>query len=111
MMQIDDKFLRRMALLIAVNTVRNTVIEDYHAMEKITQSEMMVFNKEVANKLYTFLKLGMFNPKKEEQEKFMAALSLQYPHDWDAPTLDDSLLNSYNLVNSPDFDLSGILEN
>jgi hypothetical protein len=46
--------LKRLALLLTVNCVRNTVIEDYHAAGKLSDSEMKAFNQEVANKIYTF---------------------------------------------------------
>jgi hypothetical protein len=42
---------------MAVTCFRSTVIETYHAEAKITDPEMMAFNKEVANKLYTFINL------------------------------------------------------
>ena len=43
--------VKRLALIMAVNCVRNTVIEDYHSQGKMTQEEMKTFNKEVAHKL------------------------------------------------------------
>ena len=41
--------LKRLALLIAVNCVRSTVIEDDHAAGKLDDPEMKAFNLEVAN--------------------------------------------------------------
>ena len=41
--------LKRLALLIAVNCVRNTVIEDDHAAGKLDDPEMKAFNHKVAN--------------------------------------------------------------
>ena len=41
--------LQRLALLIAVNCVRSTVIEDDHAAGKLDDPEMKAFNLEVAN--------------------------------------------------------------
>jgi hypothetical protein len=44
--------LKRLAMLMAVNCVRNTVVDDYHAQGKLDDSEMKAFNQEVANKIY-----------------------------------------------------------
>jgi hypothetical protein len=55
MANMNQTDLKRLALLIAVNCVRNTVIEDYHSDGKLSDAEMKAFNQEVANKVYTFL--------------------------------------------------------
>jgi hypothetical protein len=87
----SEKFLKHLALMMAVNCVRNTVIEDYHADGKLDQSEMKAFNQEVANKLYTFLMFLMERPS-AERDVFLAAAALFFPHDWDEPELDRDLL-------------------
>jgi len=56
----DDDF-KDLALRMALHCVRNTVIENYHTNGGISDLEMMAFNKEVVNKLYSFLQL-YFNP-------------------------------------------------
>ena len=40
-----------LALRMALYCVRNTVIENYHAAGKISDPEMMAFNKKVVNKI------------------------------------------------------------
>ena len=79
--------LRHLALLMAVNCVRNTVIEDYHSQGKLSDNEMMTFNREVANKLYTFLDF-LFNKPVEDQHAFLSAMGVMYPTNWDKPELD-----------------------
>jgi hypothetical protein len=37
---MNQSHLKRLALLMAVNCVRNTVIEDFHAAGKIDDTEM-----------------------------------------------------------------------
>ncbi len=111
--------LKREALTMAVNCVRNTVIEDYHAgivpqsktgdysdvkvvtpygeiawneLSRISDSEMKVFNKEVADKLYTYLEF-LLNPKYEDkQQAFLKVCNIFYPHNWDEPKLDKGLM-------------------
>ena len=84
---------QHIALLMAVSCVRNTVIEDFHAQGKISDEEMKRFNKEVANKLYTFLDF-MFDRPREDRENFFKMLEGFYPVDWDKPALDSELLGA-----------------
>ena len=72
--------LKRLALLMAVSCVRNTIIEDYHAQGKLDDAEMMAFNKEVANKIYTFLTF-LFAKPVEDQDAFLSAGELVLPHE------------------------------
>jgi hypothetical protein len=79
--------VKRLALLMAVNCVRNTVIEDYHAQGKLSNAEMMAFNQEVANKIYTFLTYMIAKPT-EDWDDFLGAMSWMYPRNWDQPKID-----------------------
>ncbi len=83
--------LKRLALLMTVNCVRNTVIEEYHSSGKISDPEMKAFNKEVANRIYTVL-LALLDPEfGDDQVELFAWLERNYPHNWDEPTLDSGL--------------------
>jgi hypothetical protein len=88
-----DKSLKNLALLITVHAVRNTVIEDYHANDKITDPEMMAFNKEVVNRIYTFLQI-IINPiyTKEKAVLSKETITFYLPHGWDEPKLNKSIL-------------------
>jgi hypothetical protein len=82
--------LKRLALLMAVNCVRNTVIEDYHAAGKLDDAEMKAFNQEVANKLYTFLHY-LHNKPIDESQAFLLSMGVMYPKSWDQPKIDRDL--------------------
>jgi hypothetical protein len=88
--------LKRLALIMAVNCVRNTVIEDYHAQGKLDDTEMTTFNREVANKIYTFLTY-VFNKSDEDNAAFLGAASMMYPTDWDQPKIDRGLSQAAKL--------------
>jgi hypothetical protein len=79
---IEPSTLKRLALLMAVNCVRNTVIENYHAAGKLDDSEMKAFNQEVTNKIYTFLQFLFVKPE-ADREAFMSAMGMMYPSNWD----------------------------
>jgi hypothetical protein len=86
-LMLKPSSLKRLALLMAVNCVRNTVIEDYHAAGKLDDSEMMAFNQEVANMLYTFLQFLLLKPD-DDRDAFLGAMGVMYPKNWDQPRMD-----------------------
>jgi hypothetical protein len=83
--------LKRLALIMAVTCVRNTIIEDYHTDGKLNDKEMKAFNKEVANKLYTFLTF-MFGAPSPERNEFLRMAEIFVPHNWDEPDLDEDTM-------------------
>ena len=89
--------LKRLALLMAVNCVRNTVIEDYHAQGKLTDSEMKAFNQEVANKTYTFLNF-LLNKPDEDRDAFLHAMGEMYPWKWDQPRIDRDFADVVKMI-------------
>jgi len=94
---MDDESLKDIALLMTVNCVRNTVIEDYHGDDKITDNQMMNFNIEVSNKIYTFLKY-LLNADEEEHADFLSLASMYYPTDWRTPVLDSDFIEAMQQV-------------
>jgi hypothetical protein len=89
--------LKRLALLMAVNCVRNTVIEDYHSDGKLSDTEMKALNQEVASKIYTFLHF-LFSNSSEDQEAFLNAMGMMYPSNWDQPKLDADFVKAVSIV-------------
>lgn len=118
--------LKKEALKMAVACVRNTVIENYHAGEfpqsktgdysdvkvvtpfgeipwnnlsRISDTEMMEFNKEVSNLLYTYLQC-LLNPHfdKEIKEEFMKYANAFYPDNWDEPQIDKQILEMVRII-------------
>jgi hypothetical protein len=89
--------LKRLALLIAVNCVRNTVIETYHAAGKLDDSDMKAFNQEVSNKIYTFLQFLFLKPDKD-RDAFLSAMGMMYPKNWDQPKADRDFLETVKIV-------------
>ena len=88
----EDPEMKRLALLMASVCVRNTVIEDYHSLGNLSQEQMKAFNKEVANKVYTFLRL-LLSGSSEDLDALMATSLPFYPLDWDEPVLDDDMMS------------------
>jgi hypothetical protein len=62
--RVLSRHFRALALLIALHCVRNTIIENYHAVGRLTDPEIAALNREVVNKIYAFLQI-MLNPRYE----------------------------------------------
>jgi hypothetical protein len=88
--QASDSHLKKIALIMAVNCVRNTVIEEFHARGSLSQEDMRKLNKEVSNKIYTFLKF-LLEGTKEEQSALIKTTGLFYPNNWDQPVIDGNI--------------------
>ncbi len=103
----DEDDTKDLALLIASNCVRNTVIEDYHAAGKLNQEEMQAFNKQVANKIYTFLTY-VFEEDRIDNDAFWRLIKLGYPKNWDEPELDQKFVNGVAELHAEQPKLDGI---
>lgn len=90
---MDEEAIRTLALAVTVGCVRNTVIERYHQEGKLSDPEMKAFNKEVANKLYTFLTYMLDKPREEHDALLKVLLPLR-PHNWDPPELDPGFVKA-----------------
>ncbi len=117
---------QQLALLMAVNCVRNTVIENYHCgiipssktgdytdvkvvtpygeipwneLSRINDEEMKAFNKEVADKLYTFLEYE-YNPDYDQQKKsFLERMQFMFPFNWDIPKINKPMIKGLERQN------------
>ncbi len=93
-----DDTVKKLALAMAFHCVRNTVIEDYHTAGKLTDEEMEIFNKEVANKIYSMMYL-LSNPEYTSLNKQLFSSKIFYtPSDWDSPEFDEGFLKIINKI-------------
>lgn len=91
----DDESVKALAIMLAVNCVRNTVIEDYHAgtaeTSQISDAEMKAFNIEVVDNLYTALRAILMG-EPEEVNDMLTALNFTWPHNWDEPKIAEDMI-------------------
>jgi hypothetical protein len=85
-MKFTDDPMRGIALIMSVTCVRNTIIEKFHADGKLDDSDMEAFNRQVADRVYTFLNYLMSNPR--DASDLIEALRHYMPTDWDPPQRD-----------------------
>ena len=89
-MAVETKFL---AKAMTINCVRNTILERYHLQGKLSDADMKAFNKEVVNRIYTFLDC-LHNRSATERDLFltkMVAATEAFTAKWDEPEFDGNL--------------------
>ena len=85
---MDRNQCKFIGILMAVNCVRNTVVETYHTEGKLTDDDMKAFNREVTSKLYTFLSLYFGKTEAQSKIAFLDLMAHNYPTGWELPKLD-----------------------
>ncbi|MDD4871301.1 MAG: hypothetical protein PHR77_12140 [Kiritimatiellae bacterium] len=91
---MKDAEVKLLAKVITLNCVRNTIIERYHTLGKLSDAEMKAFNTEVVNRIYTFM--NYFLNKSKENEAFlerMNFIAMGSAQDWNEPELDKRMWN------------------
>jgi hypothetical protein len=90
---VDEKIIKELALMIAVNCVRNGIIEKYNTRRSFSREDMKKFNMEVVNKIYTFL-WYMFNGSPSEKDALLKSVNWSYPDGWDKPVMDENIVKA-----------------
>lgn len=83
---MDAKVVQHMALLMSVNCVRKTVLDDFVADGKLSQQDLQALIHESTDKLYTFLNY-LLNRSEEDKQLFLEVMNNSYPSDWKAPEI------------------------
>ena len=83
---MDEKVIQHMALLMSVNCVRKTVLDDYFNNGQISESDLNAFIAESTDKLYTFLTY-LLEKSEQDKQAFLEVMNNSYPHDWPAPKI------------------------
>lgn len=86
-MDVETKMI---AKAMAINCVRNTILERYHQRGTLSDADMKAFNKVVVNRIYTFLDC-LHNRSEREKDLFlgkMVAISERFTGNWDEPEFD-----------------------
>lgn len=83
---MDEKVIQHMALLMSVNCVRKTVLDDYLNNGQLSESELNTFITETTDKLFTFLTY-LLDRSEQDKQTFLEVMNGSYPHDWPAPKL------------------------
>lgn len=89
---MNDQTVKKLALIIAANCTRETELEESLKQGQLSPEQLSNFNRQMSNKLYTFLTY-LLNKPADEYSVMMEALAQHFPDDWSAPELDQGFLH------------------
>lgn len=93
---MDEKVIQHMALLMSVNCVRKTVLDDYLESGKLTAAETDALISDVTDKLFTFLTY-LLDKSEADKQTFLEIMNTSYPADWPQPKLAQVFEEAVNL--------------
>ena len=96
---MNEDNVKRLALIIAANCIDKSVIETSNNNKEITDDQLKAFNKQLSDKIYTFLSY-LLNKPANEYSLMMDAMSKNYPDRWPLPCFDEQLLEGVNKLGS-----------
>ena len=86
---MNEDTVKKLALIITANCTRQSVMEESCRQGKITQEALSQFNKQMSDKIYTFLSYLLHKPA-DEYSVMIEELSKNYPTTWPMPELDQT---------------------
>jgi hypothetical protein len=90
----EQKLFDYLSKLIVNNCVRNTFLEDLHALGKISNTEMKKLMKEIVNKVYTTL---VYQNKFGNIPIDYLGYGYSYPIEWDKAEIDQDLIGIWEI--------------
>ncbi|WP_263080604.1 hypothetical protein [Endozoicomonas sp. Mp262] len=98
---MNEDTVKKLALIISANCIKESVIEQCHTNNKISDKELNAFNQQMSDKIYTFLTY-LLNKPANEYTVMMEAMAKNYPTAWPLPNLDTSFLNQTKQTKAAD---------
>ena len=95
---MDKKVIQHMALLMSVNCVRKTVLDDFVSNGQLSEADLQAFITESTDKLFTFLTY-LLDRSEADNQTFLEVMNTSYPHDWSAPKLSAVFEEAVQLLN------------
>lgn len=83
---MDAQVIQHMALLMGVNCVRKTVLDDYLNDGKLDAADVERLVRESTDKLFTFLTY-LLDRSEVDKQVFLEVMNSSYPHDWPHPQI------------------------
>lgn len=88
---MEDQNIKKLALILSANCIRQSVIEECQQNGQINDQQLGQFNKEMSDRIYTFLTYLLQKPA-EEYTVMMEAMAKHYPESWEQPELSQLIL-------------------
>ena len=89
---MNDENIKKLALIISANCTRQSTIEECKKNGQINDTQLNQINKELSDRIYTFLTYLLSKPA-QEYSVMMAAMSKHYPEDWAMPEINQAFIH------------------
>lgn len=90
---MNDENIKKLALIISANCVRESTIEDCKIKGQINDAQFTQINKELSDRIYTFLTY-LLNKPAQEYSVMMEAMAKNYPDDWAMPEINQKFIQN-----------------
>ncbi len=89
-----------MAMLMSVNCVRKTVLDDFLVDGKLSENDVEVLMSETTDKLFTFLTY-LLDRSELDKQTFLEIMNRSYPSEWPQPNLSNVFEEAVALQKAP----------
>ncbi len=97
---MDEKIIQHMAMLMSVNCVRKTVLDDFLVDGKLSENDVEVLMSETTDKLFTFLTY-LLDRSELDKQTFLEIMNRSYPSEWPLPNLSNVFEEAVALQKAP----------
>ena len=101
---MNENTVKKLALIIAANCLTHEN-EEHDFLTEPSESARKAFNKQVSDRLYTFL-LYLLSKSSSEYSLLMNELAKKFPEDWPLPDLDPGFVS---IVQQTSHDQTGLI--
>lgn len=88
---MEEQNIKKLALIISANCIRQSTIEECQKKGQISDQQLSQINKEISDRIYTFLTYLLQKPA-DEYTIMMEAMAKHYPESWEQPELSQLIL-------------------
>ena len=88
---MNEETVKKLALIITANCTRDSILQDSLETGTFSQTQFNDFNKQMSDRIYTFLTF-LLNKPAEEYSVMMSELAKHFPEDWSMPDLEQSFM-------------------
>ncbi|PJE80460.1 hypothetical protein CI610_00543 [invertebrate metagenome] len=83
---MNEQTVKKLALIIAANCTRDSMLDECQENGQLNQEQVQAFNKQMTDRIYTFLTY-LLNKPASEYSVMMEALAKHYPESWPMPEI------------------------
>lgn len=97
---MEEQNIKKLALILSANCIRQSTIEECQKKGQIDPQQLNQINKEMSDRIYTFLTYLLQKPA-DEYSVMMEAMAKHYPESWEQPELSQIILQQQPQTSVP----------